>query len=43
MKITNVLSKENIIFNMEAKSKAEIIETLSNILSSNPQVKDVLK
>ena len=41
MKITDILNKENIIFELKAQTKDEIIEELINSLKNNEQVKNI--
>ena len=43
MKITSILNKENIIFELKATTKAEVIDELITALSDNKQVKDIKK
>ena len=43
MKITDFLSKENIIFELKATTKAEVIDELLTALLDNKQVKDIKK
>ena len=43
MKITSILNKENIIFELKATTKAEVIDELITTLSDNRQLKDIKK
>jgi fructose-specific phosphotransferase system IIA component len=43
MKITDVLKKENIIFELKAQTKDEIIDELINSLKQNKQIKNINK
>lgn len=43
MKITSILNKENIVFELKATTKAEVIDELITALSDNKQVKDINK
>ena len=43
MKITSILNKENIIFELKATTKAEVIDELITALSDNKQVNDIKK
>lgn len=43
MKITDILKKENIIFELKATTKAEVIDELIFALADNKQVKDIKK
>jgi fructose-specific phosphotransferase system IIA component len=43
MKITSILNKENIIFELKATTKAEVIDELIEFLKNNKRVKDLKK